>query len=218
MSSNGHDQAALIDSLVGDLRPVGAAALPRRTLTALVAGALVSLLVVLGLWGVRPDIVAALSGAAFWIKETFVLVLVVAGFAAVLRLSRPDGRAAGPAALALGAFLALAAMAAIQFAITPQGLWRHLLMGATAAVCPWLIIALSGPILAGALAMMRRMAPTRLRRAGAAAGFAAGALSALVYSVSCDESAMPFILVWYGGAIAVVTVIGAALGPKVLRW
>jgi hypothetical protein len=65
---------------------------------------------------------------------------------------------------------------------------------------------------------MRRMAPTRLTTAGAAAGLAAGGLSALVYSISCDESTMPFIFVWYGFAILAMTLLGAALGRRVMRW
>jgi hypothetical protein len=62
------------------------------------------------------------------------------------------------------------------------------------------------------------MAPTRLRLAGAAAGFAAGAVGALVYSVHCPELAAPFLGVWYLLGILIPTAVGALLGPRLLHW
>lgn len=91
-------------------------------------------------------------------------------------------------------------------------------MGKTWATCPWLILVLAVPLLIGSMCAVRSLAPSRLRLAGAACGLASGALSALVYSISCDESAAAFVLVWYGGAIALATLIGALLGPRCLRW
>jgi hypothetical protein len=29
---------------------------------------------------------------------------------------------------------------------------------------------------------------------------------------------MPFVFVWYGGAIAMLTIVGVLIGPKALRW
>lgn len=207
-----------IDLLVADLKPVRPGAMRRQVLMALGVCALISLAIVLSLWGVRPDITTALSTMSFWAKETFVIALALAGIGAMLGLARPDGVARMSANLAIGAAVIMAFLAVLQLAASPPDLWRHLVMGKTAAVCPWLIMLLAFPILAGALLVMRRMAPTRLTAAGAAAGLAAGALSALVYSVSCEESTMPFIFVWYGVAILAMTLIGAALGRRVVRW
>ncbi len=210
--------ATLIEQLATGLKPV-----PRHGLTRLVAigiggGSLISLLIVLWLWGPRPDISAAVGTAAFWIKEGFTLLLGLAGSMALLRLARPDGEAPLPAGLAGLAVLIMAVLAALQLALSPPEQWRALLMGNTSATCPWLIILLAVPILIGTIWAMRRMAPTRLGLAGAAAGLTAGALSAFVYSISCDERAMPFLFIWYGGAIAISTIATALLGEKLLRW
>jgi hypothetical protein len=54
--------------------------------------------------------------------------------------------------------------------------------------------------------------------AGAAAGFAAGAIGAFLYSVHCAELAAPFIGIWYLLGILIPTTIGALCGPRFLRW
>lgn len=208
----------LIDRLATDLKPE-----PRNRLLCLIAlgalgGAAVSGFVVGSLWGIRPDMAAALGTSPFWIKEFFVLGLTAIGFFAVLNLARPDGKAGRSAFLAFALALGLGALAMLQLASMPMDLWKRLIMGNTSAVCPWLIMLLAIPVMFGLIWAMRRMAPTRLRVAGAMAGLTAGALSALIYSVSCDESAMPFVFIWYGGAIAAMSIVGALIGPRVLRW
>ena len=72
-------------------------------------------------------------------------------------------------------------------------------------------------MLVGAFWVLRGLAPTRLTVAGAAAGLAAGAIASLVYSFHCDESAMPFIAVWYTLGILIPGLIGAIAGRFVLR-
>jgi hypothetical protein len=48
------------------------------------------------------------------------------------------------------------------------------------------------PLFFSFLWILKDLAPTRLRRAGAGAGFAAGAIGALVYTLHCPELATPF--------------------------
>jgi hypothetical protein len=208
----------LIDQLVTDLRPESRSRLLRSISLGVLSGAVVSGIVVGSLWGVRPDMAAALHTSTFWIKEFFVLSLAIVGFFIALKMARPDGQARGFIFLAIVIVLGLGTLAVLQLASAPTELWKRLIMGNTSAVCPWLILLLAIPIMLGLIWAMRRMAPTRLQFAGVAAGLTAGALSALIYSVSCDESTIPFIFIWYGGAIAVMAMIGAFVGPRVLRW
>ena len=214
----GHSTQDLLALLVLDLVPVRRHAILRQLAASVGAGVLVSLSTVLLLWGPRPDWHAALFTVSFWAKWGFVLALAAIGLASQFALARPEGRApraVGAIALVIVLF---GGAAALQFALAIPDLRWRLLFGATSAACPWLILALSTPLLWGTLWALRCAAPTRLSLAGAAAGLTSGALAAFVYAISCDETGLPFLVVWYGGAIAIASLGGAVLGPKVLRW
>lgn len=85
-------------------------------------------------------------------------------------------------------------------------------------ICPWLLLILAAPIFIGLLWSFRRLAPTRLRAAGAAAGFAAGAWAATLYCLHCPEVSAIFVLTWYTLGMLLAAGVGALLGPRVLRW
>jgi hypothetical protein len=80
------------------------------------------------------------------------------------------------------------------------------------------VLALSLPALAAALWALRDLAPTRPRAAGAAAGLLAGSIGAIGYALHCPEAAIAFVAAWYTAGIALTGALGAALGPRVLRW
>ena len=81
-----------------------------------------------------------------------------------------------------------------------------------------LIAGLSLPLFAGLFWSLRRLAPTRLTQAGAAAGLLAGSAAATIYAFHCTESTATFIAIWYTAGIALTTLMGAALGRFLLRW
>lgn len=54
-------------------------------------------------------------------------------------------------------------------------------------------------------------------RAGALVGLVAGSLSAIGYSLHCIDDSVPFVVVWYGGTIALCIFAGWKLGPSLLR-
>jgi len=209
----------LIDSLAGGLKPAPQGFVVRRLGLGVAIGASIAVLAVLLAWGLRPDIASAVTSSAFWIKLAYTGGLALAGFAAILRSARPGDRVqpAVWAGLVL-VILAMAGFAAGALWQAPASAHRTMVMGSTAAVCPWLIALLAVPTLGGTLWMMRTLAPTQLTLAGALAGLTAGAIAAFVYAFSCDESALPFVLVWYGIGMAVPTVVGAMLGRVALRW
>jgi hypothetical protein len=65
---------------------------------------------------------------------------------------------------------------------------------------------------------LKGLAPTRLRLAGAAAGWLSGALAALVYCLHCPEIEAPFVGIWYLLGMSIPTLAGGLLGPRLLRW
>jgi hypothetical protein len=95
--------------------------------------------------------------------------------------------------------------------------WQ-LVLGNTWRTCPINISLLSLPAFVAGFWVLKRMAPTRLRLAGAACGLAAGGLGALVYGLHCPELAPPFLGVWYVLGMSIPTIVGLALGPRLLRW
>jgi hypothetical protein len=65
---------------------------------------------------------------------------------------------------------------------------------------------------------LRNGATTRPALAGAAAGLAAAGIGAFLYSAHCRDDSPLFIIAWYVIATAIVTLIGALLGLRYLRW
>lgn len=207
----------LIDRLASEAKPVARGALSRWLLLGLFFGAA---LAAIGLFaiGLRPDLATAWADPIFWTKFGYTLLLALAGYVAVERLARPGGslRRAGLAAAAIVLAGALAGI--VQLALAPPEAVRALVLGGTALVCPFYIVALSLPVFAATVLAMRRLAPTNLMLAGAAAGLLAGGTGAWVYAFHCGENGLAFLAIWYTLGIAAVTAIGALLGRYVLRW
>ena len=208
----------LIASLARDLRPVRRFAVGSRLAIGIAVGAAVSLLLVAGTLGIRPDLWLAMQGPVFWMKWGYTLSLSVAACFATLRLARPDpGRLTRLWWIAVPV-LALAGIGIGELHDTPRAQWLAMWLGQSWRFCPWLVLATAMPVFAGLLWSLRRLAPTRLRAAGAAAGLAAGAIAATVYCLHCPEVSALFVLTWYSLGILLAAGMGALLGPRLLRW
>ncbi|HEV2443945.1 MAG TPA: DUF1109 domain-containing protein [Steroidobacteraceae bacterium] len=209
--------ADLIELLARDVRATRPGVVNRKLLAALVAGGAVTLAIVA--LGLRcQPLLAAAQQPWFWMKAGYTSVLTLAGAVIVRRLSVPGARVgAAPlvAALVILAMLALAAGQLLSAAPAARlGLW----LGHTWKVCSPLILLLALPIYGCLVAAIRMLAPTRPAPAGAAAGFAAGALAATFYGLHCPEQAAAFVATWYTLGIAAATALGAITGGRLLRW
>ena len=96
--------------------------------------------------------------------------------------------------------------------------WLAMWLGQSWKKCPWLVLMLRRRSSSALLWSFRRLAPTRLRAAGAAAGLAAGAWAATLYCLHCPEVSAIFVLTWYTLGILLAAAIGAMVGPRLLRW
>ena len=208
----------LIRSLSRNVPPVPRGALGRRLALGMVAGALVTALLVAGVLGIRPDLHAAMHGFSFWMKWTYTVSLGIGSVMAVLRLARPNPQSLRGLWWLSVPVLLLAGIGIGELAYTPSRDWLAMWLGASWKVCPWLVLTLAMPIFIGLLWSFRRMAPTRLREAGAVAGLAAGAWAATIYCLHCPEVSAIFVLTWYSLGILLAAGIGALLGPKLMRW
>ncbi len=210
---------ALIAALAADPPAPGASASLRRAVALALAGAAAAVAALFfATIGPRADLAAAGPLAATAAKIALTATLAFAASATALALARPDAPAGGRAWSLLLAPLALALWIGWEFArLGPEG-WSARLVGANAAHCLMLIPAFAAIPLAALLAALRRGAPVRPERAGAAAGLAASGLGALFYALNCTDDSPLFILVWYSLATAFVVAVGALAARRLLRW
>ena len=205
----------LILALAADLRPARPHATERAVALAVAAGGTASLLILVSTLGIQPGLGGQGLGP-FAVKVLYGLTIFAVGAGAALRLARPAAPVPPMAQPLAWAFVMLASLTAFQYYQLQSAAGAF--GGGSWPWCSLRIAALALPILAALLVMMRRQAPVQLRRAGAAAGLAAGALASVIYALACTEQSVGFVLVWYSAGIAAMAAIGWLLGPKLLRW
>jgi hypothetical protein len=208
----------LISMLASGVAPVDRRAPAKRFSAALVLGGIGALLLMEVLFGVRPDIGRMIYVPLFWAKLALPFALGAAALWMTARMSRP-GIPAGKAWFAVALPLVVVWVAAIVVLLSAAPADRiGLMLGSTWRVCPFNIAMLSVPTLIAILIAVRGLAPTRLRLAGGAGGLLAGATATVAYSLHCPEMAVSFWAIWYVLGMLIPTLIGALLGPTVLRW
>lgn len=208
----------LIQSLSAKVRPVSRRALGRRIGLGMLGGAVVTMTLVVSVLGIRPDLHDAMHGFPFWMKWFYTGSLGIGAVFAVTRLARPNRASLRGLWLLLVPVLLVAGVGISELADTPSSDWLAMWLGQSWMICPWLVLTLAMPIFIGLLWSFRKLAPTQLRAAGAAAGLASGAWAATIYCVHCPEASALFVLTWYTLGIGLAAGVGALLGPKLMRW
>jgi len=208
----------LITVLSTNVEPVDRRQLSREIVAAVAAGTMAAIGIALTLPGMRADLSGPNALTYFCAKIVFAAVVIIAGTMYLLRLARPGSMSHTRAAPATWPPLVVAALAAISLVSAPLWHWHKMAMGDG-----WLECLVSIPLIAvvpfvAVVWAVRRMAPTDLIQTGALAGFVAGGMSAAGYALHCTDDSLPFIALWYGGAILMCTLAGALLGPRLLRW
>ena len=174
--------------------------------------------VMVSVYGLRGDLVQALSGTVFWMKLAFAGALALFAGLATDRLGRPGMRVAGVWAGLAAPVVLLWLWAAAALVGADPAERADLVFGSTWRSCPFNIALISLPMLAAMLWFVKGMAPTEPTLAGASAGLLSGAIATLIYALHCPESSVTFVGIWYVLGIAIPTLAGAALGRRLLRW
>jgi hypothetical protein len=208
----------LVSLLAAGVEPIDARRMMRRHVLAITGGMLGALAITGGILHFNRALSHEVFVPMFWLREAYCAALGSLGVLAVTRLARPGIRlGVVPAGIGV-VVIAMWIFAALKLLTAPTQDRAHLLLGTTAAVCPFLITLVAAPLFVAFVWAMRGFAPTRLRSTGAALGFAAGSCGALAYSLHCPELTAPFIGVWYLLGMLIPAAIGATLGPRLLRW
>lgn len=209
--------ADLIALLSQDAAPLGRGPAWRRLFLGLALGGAVTLAAVV-FWLRCQPLIPAAGQAWFWMKAIYSVLLTIAAVACVRRLATPGARLGGAPRLAVLTVAAMAVLGAGQLILADPADRLDVWLGRTWQVCSPLILLLSAPIFVGITLVLRTLAPTRLAAAGAASGFASGALAAALYGLHCPEQAAAFVVTWYSLGIAAATLVGALAGRWLLRW
>lgn len=188
-------------------------------LAALVLAVPVSTLMFLAGLGVRPDVMTAMRNPLFDLKFIVTLALAAIAIVVSLHLSRPE------ASLGRWAWLL-----AIPFGLLGIGMIGEMtmmpnrapmpvrLIGSNSKVCLIAIPLLSLPLLAAALLALRRGAPSRPAVTGAFAGLLSAGLAATLYAAHCTDDSPMFVATWYSLAAAIVAMVGAFAGSRILKF
>jgi hypothetical protein len=208
----------LIDMLSTNVEPVNRSQLGRTLAWAVAIGGVAAFCVMLATVGLRPDFGSRANLGYLILKLLFTLSLIGIGGTFLIRAMLPGRDARRPFALAFLPLIAAGVAGMAALVLARPAAWGSMILEtqwAGALICIPLFAIIPFAVLIWAL---RKGAPTNLKRTGAIAGLVAGALGGSAYAFNCPHDSLPFIAIWYGTAIALCTVIGAILGPRLLRW
>jgi hypothetical protein len=206
----------LIAQLADYPRPAGRARL--RVAGAMGAGWLIALAGLTVTHGSPLTAVAETGVAPFVVKLGYTLALACLSVIAAMAAGRPGRKLVRPILLIAAPFLVISAVAMLELASVERDAWRRMVMGSTYLSCVKAVAFASLPVLAGLLLAYRVMAPTRLAIAGFLIGLSAGAAGAVAFTLYCHEATAAFLVAAYTPAMLIPGLIGAALGPALLRW
>jgi hypothetical protein len=176
-----------------------------------------SFLLLLFIYGIRPDLGEAVPSWRVATKFAVALALAATGALLALRLARPvPERGAWLILLPAPLILALAGVA--EMAVNPMGSWTDLALGHNAPACLMGVSLLSAIPLAAILWALQGGAPAIPAQAGVAAGAMAAGLGSALYALHCPDDSPLFLAIFYGMAAAAIILAGRAGGARMLRW
>lgn len=207
-----------IDVLSSDLQPVKRGIVGKTLAWALVIGGSAAFGLMLVSVGIRPGIFGGPGLAFLALKLLFTLSLIGTGAALLNAASHPGRNGRKRLLLIFLPFLAIAFLALGAALLSAPTARHEMVFGAEWLTCLICIPLFAIVPFAALIWALRMGAPTALKRTGAIAGLVAGALGAAAYAFHCSGDSLPFIAIWYGTPILLWTLIGALLGPRLLRW
>lgn len=154
----------------------------------------------------------------FMLKIAFLVSLLLASLSIVRDLSSPGRRVSMQLTFVLMPFLTLAVLSYDEVtAPHPAGL-QHELVHQSVIACLLHVGLLAVPAFAILMFTVKAFAPVNLSRAGLFVGVLSGCIGALGYAVHCHDEFITLVAISYTLAIVQMGLIGALLGPRLLRW
>ncbi|MFM0296891.1 MULTISPECIES: DUF1109 domain-containing protein [Paraburkholderia] len=207
-----------ISLLATGVTPVDRRALTKRFGLAVLIGAAGATLIMAVVLGIRRDLAEVAVTPIFWAKIALPLCVMIGSLWMSTRLARPGVRTGGSGWLIAAPVAAVWLAGAYVLMAAPGEARLALVLGKTWRVCPFNIAMLSIPGFIAVFWALKGLAPTRLALTGAAGGLLAGSTATLAYCLHCPEMGIPFWGAWYVLGMLLPAVVGAVLGPRLLRW
>jgi len=208
----------LIDLLSTNVEPVKSGHLKKTLAFALLIGGVAAFCVMLTTVGMRSQASDKLDPSYLVLKLVFTISLVALGAMLLTRLMRPSQSGPKQSTLVILPFLMIAGAGMIALIFGEPMAWGRMLFGMHWVTCLLCIPLFAVLPFAALIWALRQGAPTNLTQAGAIAGLVAGALGATAYAFHCPDDSVPYIAIWYGTLVGLCGLIGAILGPRLLRW
>lgn len=212
------------DELIAGLSvapPPARLANPTRTmLVAALLACLVVALVAFAWLGLRSDIgsILALGKHEFLLNLVFVISVGSVALAVIRDLAIPGRALRLPAIAIIAPFLLIAVVAVHELSTASlHQLFPHD-DHTSWLTCLWQTAALAVPAFTILAFGIRRLAPTNLRRAGFYVGLLAGAIGSLGFCLHEPGNTVTFSATVYTAGIALMAIVGAWIGPRLLRW
>jgi hypothetical protein len=208
---------ALIAELVDGLEPVRPLRFGEGLLMALAAAG-VTVVAVLGVYGLRPDAAAGLVDPMHLVTTGLFLGLALAATVAVVMMGRPQvgsDHTGWRWAAAMAGLLPLAGVIVAAVRGTPVFSSENM-----AEVRECLEVGIGSSLLVFAMLVLwlRRGAPTAPDRAGLVAGIASGAFGIFTFSLHCPANDIVHIGIWHSTVVLVMGLVGRTLVPQLIRW
>lgn len=178
-----------------------------RLILRLAAGAVVSVVLVLTVWGMRPGWPGLPQDPVIFGKSLWPFAVAALAAMPLLRAEPDDYISLWPLA-AMGGCLAVLWLFAV---IGGGAVFGHTVIRCLLSV-PLLAAPVGGALFSG---LRYRVVPDPLR-AGLVAGLCSGAIGAAIYALHCNEDAASFYLLWYGIGIGCCGLAGGLAGRKLL--
>jgi hypothetical protein len=208
----------LIHLLSTNVEPVKGGELRNTLVAALALGAAAALCLTFVILGAPEEVFSSKYLGFKLLGLSFALGLVAAGMVYLLRAARPGKPGRGPLVVIGLLFLAILCAGIVAFATSAPVAWIGLVFGPQWAACLLCIPLFAIVPFASLVWTLRKDAPTHPVRTGAVVGLVAGALGAAAFAVHQPADSILFLALWYGGPILVCVLVGALLGPRLLRW
>lgn len=208
----------LINMLGTNVEPVADSKRRVALLAALGIGAAAALCLVFVMFGAPGEAFGGDFLGLTVLTLAFTLGLTIAGARFLSMAARPGKAGRGALAAITLLLLSLILTGIVILSLAQPSGWSAMIFGPQWAACLMCIpLAAAVPFLS-LVWYLRNEAPTRLRLTGAVAGLVAGAIGATAFALHHPGGSLPFVALWFGGPLLLCALIGAVLGPRLLRW